>query len=46
MPFTLSSPNGIPPAYTLMAFLSSVIAGDPATIPLARVAETDREATS
>ncbi len=27
MPFTLSSPNAIPPAHTLMAFLSSVIAG-------------------
>ena len=27
MPFTLNSPNAIPPAHTLMAFLSSVIAG-------------------
>jgi hypothetical protein len=27
MPFTLTSPNAIPPAHTLMAFLSSVIAG-------------------
>jgi hypothetical protein len=27
MPFTLHSPNAIPPAHTLMAFLSSVIAG-------------------
>jgi hypothetical protein len=27
MPFTLNSPNAIPPAHTLMAFLSSVIVG-------------------
>jgi hypothetical protein len=27
MPFTLTSPNAIPPAHTLMAFLKSVIAG-------------------
>jgi len=27
MPFTLSSPNAIPPAQTLMAFLCSVIVG-------------------